>query len=127
MLGLLGASMTFVGVYRYASAAELEAAVAELSELLDAEDDDTLAAGFDRALRRRGIELRLDLEATGPRDWYLAYEALVETLGTHAASGAVDGTIEGVAKSYPAGPPAPRRVGTEPIVRHATDRSGSAP
>jgi hypothetical protein len=116
MLGLLPASMTFSGVFRYASASELEAAVAEVSELLDAEDDEALASGFDKALRRRGIELRIELDITCPRDWYLAYESLVELLATRASSGAVDGSIDEAVKQYAAGAVRAPRVGTEPLV-----------
>lgn len=116
MLGLLPARMTFSGVYRYASASELEAAVAEVSELLDAEEDEALAGGFDQALRRRGIELRIALDTECPRDWYFAYETLVELLAARACAGAVDGSLDGSAKSYPGGSARSARVGTEPLV-----------
>ncbi|HEY5937762.1 MAG TPA: hypothetical protein VIU61_24105 [Kofleriaceae bacterium] len=115
MLGLLPARMTFSGVYRYPSASDLEAAVAEVSELLDAEDDEALASGFDQALRRRGIELRIELDCECPRDWYLAYETLVELLAARASSGLVDGSVDDTAHSYPAGARTVR-LATEPLV-----------
>ena len=115
MLGLLAARVTFSGVYRYASAPDLEAAVAEVSELLDAEDDDVLAGGFDRALRRRGIELRIALDTECPRDWYLAYESLVELLAARACSGAVDASLDDTARSYAAGAARTVRLATEPL------------
>jgi hypothetical protein len=122
MLGLLPARMTFSGVYRYASAPELEAAVAEVSELLDAEDDEALASGFDKALRRRGIELRIELDTECPRDWYLAYETLVELLAARATTGTVDGSLDEVVRSYPAGTVRAPRVGTEPLAIRSSSR-----
>ena len=99
--GLWPSSMTFSGVYRYASTEDLEAAIAQVSELLDGEDDDELIDGFDTALRRRGLELKVDLAAQCPHDWYYAYETLVEVLSARAIEGVVESSVDDVVKRYP--------------------------
>ncbi|MEJ7601098.1 MAG: hypothetical protein WKG01_24560 [Kofleriaceae bacterium] len=96
-----GASMTFSGVYRYASTEDLNAAIAEVTALLDGEDDDELIDGFDAALRRRDLELKVDLAADGPRNWYEAYETLVEVLSTRAVEGVVESSVGDVVRRYP--------------------------
>ena len=98
--GLWPSSMTFSGVYRYASTEDLDAAIAQVSELLDGEDDDELVDGFDTALRRRGLELKVDLTTQCPRDWYYAYETLVEVLSARAVEGVVESSVDNVIKRH---------------------------
>ena len=89
--------MTFAGVLRYASVEDLDAAIAAVEALLEDEDD------FELPLRRRGLELRVELDIECPRDWYLAYEALIEALTAHAREGEISGEIDRTITSYGAG------------------------
>lgn len=91
--------MTFRGAYRFASAAELDAAIVAIEELIDAEPDDLVPA---LALHRRGVELRVTVDTVCARDSYLAYETLIETLATFASSGEVVGEIDDTLTTYAA-------------------------
>jgi hypothetical protein len=87
--------MTFAGVLHYASARDLEAAIAAIEELLEEEDDD-----FDLGLRRRELALRVDVDVECRRDWYLAYETLIEALAAKAISGEIVGEIDETITAY---------------------------
>lgn len=89
--------MTFAGVFRYATASEIDAAITAVQELLDGEDDDF--AG-DLELRRRELALRIRVDTECPRDWYLAYETLIETLAANAIDGEVVGEIDDTLTAY---------------------------
>jgi hypothetical protein len=97
VLGRLPTRMTFAGVLRYASVDALEAAIAAIEALLDGEDDDFAA---DLQLRRKELELRVRVDSECPRDWYLAYETLVETLAATAIAGEVLGEIDDTMTAY---------------------------
>ena len=93
--------MRFSGVYRYASVENLDVAITAVQALLDAEDED-FAGDFDTALGRRGVELRIRLDTECLRDWYFAYETLIETLAAHAIAGEVEASIDDKVTTYPA-------------------------
>lgn len=105
LLGMIPVRMTFAGSYRFATAEDLDAAIAGVEELLDGEDE---AFVPDLELRRRGLELRVRVDAECPRDWYLAYETLIEALAATAVEGEVDGEIGDTITSYPATRPQAR-------------------
>lgn len=91
--------VTFRGSFRFAEVSELEAALAQLQELVDGEDDDLATA---LVLRRRDCELRVIVDTTCARDEYLAYETLVEALATFASTGEVTGEIDNTITTYAA-------------------------
>jgi hypothetical protein len=103
--GSLPARMTFAGTYRFASGSDLDTAIAAVEELLTGEDDETFAA--DLQLRRRTVEgqpeLRVRVDTECPRDWYLAYEALIEALAEHAIAGEVVGELDDTLTTYGCG------------------------
>jgi hypothetical protein len=102
----IASAVTFKGVYRYASAAALEAALDHVQELLDGEDDDFPDLLGDGAIKRKGLELKVDIDWTCPRDIYYAYETIVEALAERAVAGSVTATLEGRdgVEVYPSGP-----------------------
>ena len=102
----MSAAMTFKGVYRYAGTSELEAAIAAVRELVEGEDDDFPDLFEDGGLRRKGLELKVDVDWSAPSDFYFAYETIVEALAERAIAGSVESTLEGVdgTEVFPAGP-----------------------
>lgn len=99
--------MAFKGVYRYASAAELDAAFVELAELLRDADADFRVA-HDAAVFVResdGLALRIDVEMSAPPSFYGAFEAIVGLFADRAIAGSVDATFEGAGRveKIPAG------------------------
>jgi hypothetical protein len=104
LAGFFPTGVTFSGSYRYASAADLEASLAAIQELIDGEDDDLVPA---LELKRKGCELRIRVDTTCARDAYLAYETVIETLSTRAIDGEVTGEIDDTITHYPAGAAAP--------------------
>lgn len=100
LAGFFPTSVTFRGSFRYASASDLEAALAAIQALIDGEDDD-LATELE--LRRKDAELRVRVDTTCARDEYLAYETLVETLAERAIAGEVVGEIDDTITTYSAG------------------------
>lgn len=91
--------VTFRGSFRFAELGELQAALVQLQELVDGEDDDLATA---LVLRRRGCELRVSVDTICARDEYLAYETLIETLATFASAGEVTGEIDNTITTYSA-------------------------
>jgi hypothetical protein len=89
--------VTFRGSFRFSDVLELEAALAQLQELVDSEDADMAPA---LVLRRRGCELRVIVETICARDEYLAYETLIEGLATFASAGEVTGEIDNTITTY---------------------------
>ncbi len=100
LAGYFPTSVTFRGEFRYANADQLERAVAAIQELIDGEQDDDLAS--DLKLSRRHCELRVRVATTCARDEYLAYETLIETLGSFAIAGEVTGEIDDTITTYSA-------------------------
>jgi hypothetical protein len=95
--------MAFKGVYRYASAAEVDAAFAELAELLRGADADFRVAHDAAVFAREGLAVRIDVEMSAPPSFYMAFETIVERFAEHAIEGNVDARFEGTLESFPAG------------------------
>lgn len=102
LAGFFPTEVTFRGGYRYATNADLEAALAAIQELIDGEDDDLAS---DLVLKKKDCELRVRVETTCARDEYLAYETLVETLASFAIGGEVHGEIDDTITTYGATKP----------------------
>jgi hypothetical protein len=100
LAGFFPTSVTFRGGFRYANTEQLDAALAAIQALIDGEDDD-LASELE--LKRKGCELRVRVDTTCARDEYLAYETLIETLGSFAIEGEVVGEIDDTITTYGAG------------------------
>ncbi len=90
--------MTFRGSFRFSDQDELAAALAQVQELVDGEDDVATAL----VLQRRGCELRVVVETICARDEYLGYETLIEALATFACGGEVIGEIDDTLTTYAA-------------------------
>ncbi len=98
--GFFPTKVEFRGSFRFANADDLERALAAIQELIDGEEDD-LASELE--LWRKQCELRIRVDTTCVRDEYLAYETLIETLGTFAIAGEVTGEIDDTITTYAAG------------------------
>ncbi len=97
--GFFPTSVTFRGSFRFSDQDELAAALAQVQELIDGEEDDVATA---LVLQRRGCELRVVVDTICARDEYLAYETLVEALATFACGGEVTGEIDDTITTYAA-------------------------
>ncbi|MBA3404462.1 MAG: hypothetical protein H0U13_07255 [Gemmatimonadaceae bacterium] len=98
--GFFPTSVTFRGGFRYATAEDLDAALAAIQALIDGEDEELAP---DLELKKRACELRIRVDTTCARDQYLAYETLIETLASLAQDGEVVGEIDDTITSYGAG------------------------
>lgn len=95
--GFFPAKVEFRGSFRFANVDQLERALAAIQELIDGEDDDLAS---ELMLRKKDCELRVRVDTTCARDEYLAYETLIETLGSFAIDGEVTGEIDDTITSY---------------------------
>ena len=86
--------MAFHGSYRFASTDELESTLTAVQEML-AEEADEIAGVFEHGLKRRGAELRVDIDTRQPSDWYYTLATFVEALAERAVSGAVESSLAG--------------------------------
>lgn len=88
----------FKGKLTYDDDESLAAALEQLEEAV-AEEDEELAELFEEEWSSffgvKGAKLVVDISLSGPAEWWLAIEALVEGLTVDAVDGHVDGVLEG--------------------------------
>ena len=86
----MSADMKFAGSFHFDDEDDLAEAVADAGALLESEDPDLAEilqemGAFDVGHKRVSI----DVDFSGPSEWFLAIEALVETFAARASSGRV--------------------------------------
>lgn len=94
---------SFTGAYTFAAQEHINAALAELKEVL--EDEDEIPDPFDEGeILIEDTEVRFAIDGSSPSHWFDFYETIVETFAEHAQGGEVKVRCDGQEEVYKASP-----------------------
>ena len=104
----------FKGQLTFAGKKALRSALEEVKQELAEEDEDFRAfvlGSFDQFFRPDGATLHVEINSSGPGDYALAFDAMMESLAEQAASGTIEWTSD---EDEPGAEPTRYVAGQEP-------------